>query len=145
MPRGKQGVKVAQGLPYGQGEEMAAAQRAIPLPDNRTAPSQAPPMSIGSQGSPNQNAPGPGGNLEQAIAAAAQAPDPLGGLADPTNRPGEPITAGLPVGAGPGPQAVAQSAQQRASVASFFALASEVFGGDPLMADMAQRAQRRGL
>jgi hypothetical protein len=31
-------------------------------------------------------------------------PDDIPGLSDPTQRPNEPITAGLPVGAGPGPR-----------------------------------------
>lgn len=74
---------------------------------------------------------------------AMMSPDPSGSLADPSARPDEPITAGLPVGPGPGPEAV--RAENPASVASFFALAAEVFGNDPLMAAMAQRAKRRGL
>jgi hypothetical protein len=70
-------------------------------------------------------------------------PDAAGSLAAPTDRPGEPITAGLSTGAGPGPAAV--QARQRASVADFFAIAAEVFGNDPKVARMAQRARQRGL
>ena len=150
MPRAAKGPptqppRAAKGLPYGQGKEMADAQAAIPLPDNlaatsaaASAPSPAPPG-----GSPP---PGGGGTaLDQAIAAAAMAPDPTGGLTSPSTRPDEPITAGLPIGPGAGPQALAQAKAQRASVASFFAIAAETFGNDPVLAAMAQRAQRRGL
>lgn len=146
MPRAKgpaQPPKAAQGLPYGQGQAMADAQRAIPLPDNRKATSQA----IG-QPAPTPSLaqpPGGGGGLEQAIAAATLAPDPTGGLASPTTRPDEPITAGLAVGPGAGPEALAKAKAQKASVASFFAIAAETFGNDPVLAAMAQRAQRRGL
>ena len=38
---------------------------------------------------------------------AGPVPGSLGGLADPTARPLEPITAGAPMGAGPGPEAIA--------------------------------------
>jgi len=147
MPRAKgpaQPPKAAQGLPYGQGQQMQDAQRAIPLPDNRKATSQA----IGQPASPSP-APSPGGGggspLDQAVAAAAIAPDPTGGLASPSTRPDEPITAGLPIGPGAGPEALARAKAQKASVASFFAIAAETFGNDPVLAAMAQRAQRRGL
>lgn len=41
---------------------------------------------------------------EQALAAAAQLKGQAGILGEPTARPNEPVTAGLPVGPGPGPE-----------------------------------------
>lgn len=41
-----------------------------------------------------------------AIAAAQAMPAPAGGFAAPTSRPGEPVTTGLPIGAGAGPEAL---------------------------------------
>lgn len=46
---------------------------------------------------------------------AGPAPTPPGGFGDPlrpTDRPGEPVTAGLPMGAGPGPEALTMNAPQ---------------------------------
>jgi hypothetical protein len=44
--------------------------------------------------------------------AAAQAPqEPVVELFAPTQRPGEPITAGIPMGAGPGPEVLAMKPQ----------------------------------
>lgn len=146
MPRARpQPVRTPPGLPYGQGQNLAEAQAAIPLPDNRadTAASIA------------NHAPAPGGApagldqagdlLAQAEAAAAASPNITGLLSQPTARPEEPLTAGLAIGAGPGPDAVRQRRQQQASVASFLALAAEVFGEDPVIARMAQQARDRGL
>lgn len=72
-----QSVRTAPNQPYGQAGAQAQAQRTIPLP--QTPPTPAP--------QPTVNAPDPGM------------------LAQPTARPGEPVTAGLPIGAGPGPEA----------------------------------------
>ena len=68
---------------YGEGVETAAIQSGAPLaetPDVR---------------------PARGGDIRE---AATQAP--VTGLFAPTERPNEPITAGIPMGAGPGPEAL---------------------------------------
>lgn len=84
-----QAVKVAPGEPYGQRQQLEQAQQAVPLPNNTNTPAapQAPP-----QGGPMPALPG------------AQP------FTRPTERPNEPVTAGLPVGAGPGPEALSTSA-----------------------------------
>lgn len=63
---------------------------------------------------PIAGASGPGGGGSQPpsppgpIDAATNMPPPQGGLGAPTARPNEPVTAGLPVGAGPGPEGIPQ-------------------------------------
>jgi len=77
-------------MQYGQRKMMENAQKVIPLP-------QQPPL------------PSPGGGGPPAAAGAALPPQP--GLSPgeldftrPTENPGEPVTAGLPMGPGPGPE-----------------------------------------
>ena len=79
-----QPVRTAPSREYGQGVAQQRAQQAVPLP----------------QATPT--APLPAG----ASPGSVPPPDP-GMLAAPTARPGEPVTAGLPIGAGPGPSALA--------------------------------------
>lgn len=82
QPNG-QPVQVPTGLPYGEAGQLAAAQQAVPL----------------AKGAP---APGPAGGLDiaRAMEAAKQMQPPSnGGLGRPTERPNEPITAGLQPGA----------------------------------------------
>lgn len=74
-----QAVAVPTGQGYGQAQASAAAQQAVPL-DNAAAREQA------------------------AIAAARTAPGVSVPLSAPTQRPDEPVTAGLPMGPGPGPE-----------------------------------------
>jgi len=83
-----QPVQVAPSKEYGQGVQQAAAQRAIPLPN---AAAQAP-------------APGP----MSAPSAPVSGPMPgeLGPLDAPSQRPGEHVSTGLPVGPGAGPEAI---------------------------------------
>lgn len=75
-----QPITVASGQTYGSRREQVDAQKAIPLP--APAPPPAPPA--------------------QGTATAG----PLTPLNAPTTRPQEPLTAGLPMGAGPGPEAL---------------------------------------
>lgn len=62
---------------YGEKKKLADAQRAVPV-------------------APSPNGPAP---------VARPVPGERGSLTRPTERPSEPITAGAPFGAGPGPQA----------------------------------------
>lgn len=75
-----QPVRTVPGQSYGTAGAQQQAQRAVPLP--QTAQPQMPPAA--------QTRPAP--------------PDP-GLLHAPTARPNEPVTAGVPMGAGPGPEA----------------------------------------
>ncbi len=87
------------GMAYGAHADTIQAQQAMPLP-------QAPP--------PGAAAPAPGGapgggqalGFAGAVQAAAdfQPPGPEAMLSAPTNRPGEPLTTGMPFGPGQGPE-----------------------------------------
>lgn len=116
QPNGQQPVRVPTGRPYGEAQKIEQAQRDVPLP-------QAPQV--------------------DPIAAATEAAAPidfgLGGLFAETQRPEEPVTAGLPVGPGPGPVDVPQS--RLAMTLDRVAEAT----GDPWVAQLAQRARNRGL
>lgn len=60
---------------HGQRAQLSQALKAVPLADEQ-------------------------GRFQQALAAARNTPSPSGGIGRPSDRPGEPITAGLPVGPG---------------------------------------------
>ena len=77
-------VAAPTGLPYGVRGQMIAAQRSVPMgPQGSTAPTPAAPAAP----------PAPAGPVPGSL--------PFTG---PTQRPNEPITAGLPMGPGPGPE-----------------------------------------
>lgn len=96
-------AKAVPGQTYGKVAEQVAAQRAIPVAGSPQSPTPAPPATAG----------GAGGGLPPALAAmmgGGGAPVPMPGevtrLDAPSERPGEPITAGVPVGDGPGIEAL---------------------------------------
>ncbi len=74
-----QPVTVAAGQPYGERRAQEAAQKAIPLPAAPPVPAPPPPPAPGS----------------------------FGAFTRPTEFPNEPLTAGMPIGPGPGPEAMA--------------------------------------
>jgi len=78
-----QPVRVASGQPYGQRQQQEQAQRAQPLPNADAI-------------------------FQQAMAAAGEGGGLVGAepLPDMSQRPDEPVTFGLPTGAGPGPEAL---------------------------------------
>lgn len=82
-----QGPQAPTGLPYGDRAKLIAAQRAVPA-----GPAPAP-----------MPGPGVGSPPPSQLPAAGPAPGELP-FTGPTQRPGEPVTAGLPVGPGPGPE-----------------------------------------
>jgi hypothetical protein len=72
------------------------------------------------------------------VADAAQLVLPNGGLLrGGTSRPGEPVTAGLPVGPGPGPEILARPMKSPTRVTLERMTAAS---GNPLWADLARRA-----
>lgn len=111
-----QPVKTAPGQPYGQAGAQAQAQRALPLPAT-------PPV--------------------QAAAPSTQSGPPPGMLAQPTARPGEPVTAGLPIGAGPGPEALAGGLPQDQVLANLYR-AYQIAPSDGLRALIAQTERLSG-
>jgi len=87
---GTQAARYVSGLPYGEGQALMATQEAAPL---AAAPS------IEQSGMPSG-------------LASAAASQPVVGLNEPSARPDEPVTAGAPLGAGPGMEALGPSPDQ---------------------------------
>lgn len=87
------------GMAYGAHNDAIAAQNAMPLPQ---APPPGTPPPSGPPGSGGGAPPGFGGAID--AASAMQPPSQL--LSDPTARPGEPLTHGMPFGPGAGPEAL---------------------------------------
>lgn len=87
---------VATGQPYGQASAQQAALRQVPLAGNPPAQSGASPSMAG-----------------QSTGPPAVLPGQLGPLHGATQRPNEPLTAGLPTGPGPGPEALNLPSQQQ--------------------------------
>lgn len=87
-------IQTAKGQPYGVAAEQKTAQQAIPM-----APTQAPAPKMSAAPTPSA----PQGAAPPAIGMPV-GPGDRGAFARPTERPTEPVTAGLPTGPGPGPQ-----------------------------------------
>jgi len=87
-------AQVAPGGTYGTRQQLEAAQRNIPLP-----------------GPAAQNVPPPAGPVPQPTQPAGGGAPPMPPLdfARQSERPNEPITAGMPIGAGPGPETMADA------------------------------------
>lgn len=114
-------MSAPQGLPYGDRQKLIAAQRAVPM--------------------------GPAPTPGVATPAPTQAPAPVPGanpLIAPTNRPSEPITAGLPMGPGPGPEAitgVGQAGMNASNVANLLTSMAQIPGAGSELGNLAQYAQ----
>lgn len=111
-----QPVRVPGGLPYGQAGRLEDAQRALPL---AAVPEPAP---------------------SDVLAAATQMAPPQALLARPTTRPAEPVTAGAPVGPGPGREALGA----RPRVSDILAEIAAELDDDPNLMLLAQRARNLG-
>lgn len=98
-----QPVRVLPDAKYGEAKDLTAQQQGAPM---SAAPAGPPPPA---QTPVPRPAPGPGAppaGPPEVSAPVGAPPDrsPLVGLGAPTQRPGEPVTAGARVGPGPGPQ-----------------------------------------
>lgn len=105
---------VPTGLAYGEHKKQAEARAAIPVP-TAVAPTSPSPAT-----------------------AVAR---PVIPLTEPTQRPDEPLTAGLPVGPGPGPEALVRPVQKVSELIA--TLSGGEMSGD--LADLYAFAQRQGL
>jgi hypothetical protein len=145
MPRRAQRRAAPQDQGYGVRGEQMAAQAEMPLPQNRApggapsapagAPVEDPAAPPGSIGPPPEG--GGGDPMAALLAEAAAAPAPPGTLDAPTAFPDEPITAGLDVGEGPGPEALMAPEVNR--TAETLSIIAEVTG-DPRIMDLARQA-----
>lgn len=141
MPRAKKRPppvpNVPTGLPYGQAQELERQRAALPAATTNPStaaggPPAAPPVD------PRQRMQAV---ADQAVAAMQQRQYPGPILTRPSARTDEPVTAGLPVGAGPGPEALGAP---RGRVADELARIARLTG-DPVMAQYAEDAAARRL
>jgi hypothetical protein len=124
-------------VPYGEGERALESQRRTPVPDySATAAEGAPPAGAGSA------VPGaPAGGLEMALQAAQGMAPPTNLLTAPTARPNEPLTAGLPIGPGPGPEVLASGDRTVRTLRMLADVTADA--GFSQLAELAARQQRR--
>lgn len=107
-----QAISVAPGAPYGERQQLTDMQRQMPLPQAAPVPTPPAGAPVPSPGGPPSVA--SGGGMQAAFMSALQAADASrspeqgggGGLLAPSARPAEPVTHGLPIGPGAGPEAV---------------------------------------
>jgi hypothetical protein len=125
---GAQPAEAPTGLPYGEHQASVQSQQALPM-------AQVSGPSVEAPATPAQD---PAQRLQAAVDAARRMrpPAPLTG---PSKRPGEPITAGMASGPGPGPEVLRTGDR----VARTFRLLSEITG-DQAFADLYEQALLRG-
>lgn len=97
-----QAVRALPDAKYGENRDYQAQEQGAPLAKQPETPTPPPPSAQVPAGPPP----------DQAAQPAPPPGPPLTGFNAPTDRPGEPVTAGSPLGPGPGPQAAAQGPQQ---------------------------------
>lgn len=132
---GAQPAAAPTGMPYGEHQASIESQRQQPLAAVPTGPAAlggAP----GGAGAPPQM--DQATRLRAAVEAARRMrpPQPLTGI---SRRPSEPITAGMPIGAGAGPEVLRTGDR---TVRTLRLLADVT--GDPAFSDLAERAALRG-
>lgn len=126
MPRTSQAPQAANNQAYGLRGDQIQAQQAMPIPQSDPVP-QAP-------------TPSPG---DPDLMAMAQQFDPgITPLSAPTQRPGEPVTTGLSMGAGAGPEIFSSPARAQRSADMLDMLAQ--FSGDDRTRQMAARIRATG-
>ena len=138
MPRDRKGQapRVPNDQAYGMRNELMEAQKQMPLPDASGAGTNAAPPAPPAAEVNGQAA------FEEMLAKVRQMQrlSPGETLRAPTQRPREPLTAGLPTGPGAGP--VRPPTTPRAQAAELLSrLAMQT--GDPKYARLARRASRR--
>lgn len=135
---------------YGAGVEQAALQAAMPAPQARSAQAVTPSAGVIPSGaSPEPSAPPqpvmqaapqetPAERYQRAIMAAQQMKGEPGLFTMPTGRPNEPVTHGLPVGPGAGPEVL--NTLVGSPVGEVMRNLTRMTG-DPLFAELARKAQ----
>ena len=129
-------ARVATGQTYGKAQSQLQAQRAVPMAPPRLA--LAPP---GAANGAQVPASGPGA----VPGISGPMPGAAGPLHRPTERPSEPVTAGAPVGPGPGPEAVPQgpTSPQNTNLSRMLAQIAQS-SGSAAVSQLAQRASAAG-
>lgn len=139
MPRNRQyqPAQAPNQQAYGVKNDQLQAQREMPLPqvDNKIPSGGAAAVS---PGAPSGGAPAP-----MDIMQLAREYDPgITPLNAPTARPGEPVTAGLSLGPGPGPE-IFQAPGRQARAADTLAMMARI-SGDDFYLQMAERIRQGG-
>ena len=122
-PAPTQPVRVPTGQQYGQAQALTQAQQAAPLPQPAEVP--------GAQLVPGTTTP---------VAAQGYTPPNLGLASTPTGRPNEPLTAGLDIGPGAGPN----TGTQRFGAGALLAALAQATG-DIRLSEMADLADNQGF
>ena len=126
-----QNIGSVPGQRYGEGVAQQAMQRELPAPDNRSA---AP-----TTGAPAPVAAEPGGQMSlEDVLGAAGGVQGAGMLAGGTSRPNEPLTTGLPIGPGAGPEVLGGAAAETPGGRFLRDLAMRT--GNRYFAELAERA-----
>lgn len=134
-----QPVGPVAGQNYGAGAQQMALQQAMPAPNERAQSMEPAPTAPAIGGTP-ASAPPPESEAERymrMLDAAKAATPSTGLLTQPTARPDEPVTAGLPIGAGPGPE-ILQARTSTPAGDLLRRLSSAT--GDPSFAELARKA-----
>lgn len=140
MPRNRKTQSGAPAMPapkiapqtYGQGADMQQLDEAMPAPNMQAAPAPSP----GPGGTVDAAAPGSVDHLA-VLGAAQQLGGQTGLLTRDTNRPQEPITAGLSRGPGAGPEALGMT---RGTPTGDILRRLSASTGDPMFAELARKA-----
>lgn len=140
MPRTRQyqAPQAPNSQSYGQKNDQLQAQREMPLPqvDNKIPSGGAAAVS---PPAPSGGAPAPQLDIMQ----LAREYDPgITPLNAPTNRPGEPVTAGMSLGPGPGPE-IFQAPGRQARAAETLQMMARI-SGDDFFLQMAERIRQGG-
>lgn len=144
QPGPQQPVRSPTGLPYGEAKSLEQAQRSMPLPagNGSVTPTQAnPAQGQGVRPVPPTPAPDP---MASVLGAAQAHPFQSVGLGVGTQRPSEPVTTGLTVGPGAGPEAMVGVPNRQGPVSSTLKTLAASTGSQSLAA-MAAVAEGQGL
>jgi hypothetical protein len=138
-------VQQVPGQQYGEAAQQRAGMQAIPLPVQQQARTPTPPAAGGAVSS--SAAPGVPSALPGAPMVGANGP-----LTRPTERPNEPITHGLPMGPGAGPEALQgvgaaarQGAVEQGTLAHLLTSLASGPNATSAIKDLAARAQGGAL
>lgn len=139
--RRAQGIEAIAGQTYGRGVEQEELQRAMPAPNSAAEAQTQIARQAQAAASPPQAAGAPPQPMDfGALLAAAQGQGHGAGLfMNPTARPNEPQTAGLPIGRGPGPEVLSIPRADPPGVRFLEKVAQAT--GDQYFADLARRGR----
>jgi hypothetical protein len=129
MPRNYQAPQAPNAQAYGQRGDQMSAQQAMPLPK---VPNDVPNPERGPQGP----------DMGSLIQMAQQFDPQITPLSAPSMRPGEPLTQGLPMGPGAGPEVLAPTTTQRERVAQLLH-SMALSTGDPSLTDLSLQIRGR--